>query len=191
MRVAQRAFSIVAAAGLMPGLLCLAGESPASPPTDPGALEVIDQSPGLLIYRVLDRNGRPTVVLTNLDQFGRFLPGRQVDAAAPPGPACEPIEAIQKTSAPDEPRDGTTIVININNPPEPPAAPAPVVVYSVLAVGGAPGTLRYPDHQPFLGYGTGIRSPSWFGGLGLNAGNHFGLKTGKSCELGFDCLFGP
>jgi hypothetical protein len=87
----------------------------------------------------------------------------------------------------------TTIVININNPaplphPEPQVVP---VLYSFATIGGLPGPFRYPDHQYFLGYGPGIRSPSWFGGLGLNAGNGFGLKAGPACEQGFDCLFGP
>ncbi len=84
----------------------------------------------------------------------------------------------------------TTIVININNPAPAPSA-APILAYPVLAFGGLPGPFRYPDHLHFLGYGHGVGSPSLFSGLGLNAGNHFGLKTGTTCENGYDCLFGP
>ncbi|MBI4169669.1 MAG: hypothetical protein HY510_07005 [Acidobacteria bacterium] len=84
---------------------------------------------------------------------------------------------------------GTTIVININNNLPPPAAvPA---VYPILSYGGLPGAFRYPEHQHFLGYGHGTGSPSLFSGLGLNAGNRFGLKTGNPCGRGFDCMFGP
>lgn len=83
----------------------------------------------------------------------------------------------------------TTIVININNNP-PPQTVVPAV-YTILSTGGLPGPFRYPDRQPFLGYGTRINSPSWFGGLGLNAGNGFGLRGGKPCGNGFDCMFGP
>jgi hypothetical protein len=83
----------------------------------------------------------------------------------------------------------TTIVININNNPPPPASvPA---VYPILSFGGLPGAFRYPEHLHFLGYGHGTGSPSLFSGLGLNAGNRFGLKTGNPCGRGFDCMFGP
>ncbi len=92
---------------------------------------------------------------------------------------------------------GTTIIININPPPapEPPAPPEPIVVpvLSTPWVGfsGIAGSFRFPDNHPFLGYSTGIGSPSWFGGLGLNAGNGFGLSTAKPCGRGFDCMFPP
>jgi hypothetical protein len=89
---------------------------------------------------------------------------------------------------------GTTVIININPPASPEKeaviVPAPLV-YPVVALGGLPGPYRYPSHLPFLGYGLDVSSPSWFGGLGLNAGNGFGLKTGAPCERGFDCMFGP
>jgi hypothetical protein len=87
---------------------------------------------------------------------------------------------------------GTTVVININNnPPAPPPAPVPVYYSSAVVVGGIAGAFRYPDRQPFLGYSLDGRSPGFFGGLGLNAGNRFGLKTGNSCGNGYDCLFAP
>jgi hypothetical protein len=82
----------------------------------------------------------------------------------------------------------TTVIININPPP---VAATPSFTYPIVAVGGVTGGFRYPDHLNFLGYGLDISSPSWFGGLGLNAGNNFGLKTGKSCSSGYDCMFGP
>lgn len=89
---------------------------------------------------------------------------------------------------------GTTVVININ-PPSPEKrdtveVPAPLV-YPFVALGGLAGGFRYPEHLYFLGYGLDTSSPSMFGGLGLNAGNRFGLKTGKPCDRGFDCMFGP
>jgi len=86
---------------------------------------------------------------------------------------------------------GTSVVININNNPPPPQ-PAPVpVYYSSVVVGGIAGAFRYPARQPFLGYSLDGRSPGFFGGLGLNAGNRFGLKTGNTCGNGYDCLFAP
>ena len=89
---------------------------------------------------------------------------------------------------------GTTVIININ-PPAPPEKEIVVVpspfTYPVVAYGGLPGGFRYPDHLPFLGYGPGTSSPSWFGGLVLNAGNGFGLKTGRTCGRGYDCMLAP
>jgi hypothetical protein len=89
---------------------------------------------------------------------------------------------------------GTTVIININPPASPEKeaviVPAPLA-YPVVAIGGLAGAYRYPDHLHFLGYGHDTSSPSWFGGLGLNAGNGFGLKSGTPCERGFDCMFGP
>jgi hypothetical protein len=85
----------------------------------------------------------------------------------------------------------TTVIININPPAPPPReVEAPVWSYPVV-VGGLPGPFRYPKHQYFLGYGPNTSSPSMFGGLGLNAGNGFGLKTGVPCDKGYDCMFGP
>jgi hypothetical protein len=89
---------------------------------------------------------------------------------------------------------GTTVVVNVN-PPSRPERDTVVVpggsFYPVLTYGGLVGPYRYPDHLYFLGYGPDTSSPSLFGGLGLNAGNRFGLQTGVSCGRGFDCLFGP
>lgn len=93
---------------------------------------------------------------------------------------------------------GTTIVININPPPTAPPPPpqpaAPLLLVPAIgyaAIGGVPGPIRYPDDPPFLGYGFDTGSPSWFGGLALNAGNNFGLTVGRPCGPGFDCMFGP
>jgi len=89
---------------------------------------------------------------------------------------------------------GTTIVINVNPPPRPERE---VVIVqdgwspTVPTYGGIVGSYRYPDHLYFLGYGPDISSPSLFSGLGLNAGNGYGVKTGASCGRGFDCMFGP
>jgi hypothetical protein len=88
----------------------------------------------------------------------------------------------------------TTVIININSPAAPEREPVVVQApfpYPIVAIGGLAGGFRYPDHLHFLGYGHDTSSPSWFGGLGLNAGNGFGLVTGTSCGHGFDCMFGP
>ena len=89
---------------------------------------------------------------------------------------------------------GTTVIININPQASPEretaVLPAPLA-YPIVAIGGLVGAYRYPDHMHFLGYEPGTSSPSWFGGLGLNAGNGFGLKNGTPCGRGFDCMFGP
>jgi hypothetical protein len=90
----------------------------------------------------------------------------------------------------DDGESGTTVVVNINNNP-PPEQPAVVPVYPAFVVGGIAGPFRYPDRQPFLGYSFDGTSPGFFGGLGLNAGNRFGLRTGNTCGKGYDCLFGP
>jgi hypothetical protein len=82
---------------------------------------------------------------------------------------------------------GTTVIINIH----PPAPPERQTVVVHAAIGGLVGSFRYPDHLHFLGYGHDTSSPSYFGGLGLNASNRFGLKTGVACERGLDCFFGP
>jgi len=89
---------------------------------------------------------------------------------------------------------GTTVIVNVNPPPRPEPDSAAVPggsFYPVLAYGGIVGPYRYPDHLYFLGYGPDTSSPSYFSGLGLNAGNRFGLQTGVSCSRGFDCMFGP
>jgi len=155
---------------------------------------------GLRIYRALDRNGRQVVVLTNLDDQGNRLPSPP-DERVPEAPiATERCQAPARASeepapvgsAPAQERDGggATIVININNAP---LETAPDTVYALptLGYGGLVGPFRYPENHHFLGYGTGISSPSLFGGLGLNPGNRFGLKTGTPCAQGYDCMFGP
>jgi hypothetical protein len=92
---------------------------------------------------------------------------------------------------------GTTIIININPPPAPePPAPTEQVIVPVLSApwvgwGSIVGHYKYPDDHPFLGYSTGVGSPSWLGGLGLNASNGYGLSTAKPCGRGFDCMFPP
>jgi hypothetical protein len=89
---------------------------------------------------------------------------------------------------------GTTVIININ-PPAPPEKDTAVFplpqAYPVVVTGGLAGAYHYPNHLYFLGYGPDISSPSMFGGLGLNAGNGFGLSNGTPCTRGFDCMFGP
>jgi hypothetical protein len=80
---------------------------------------------------------------------------------------------------------GTNIVININNLPPPPApAPPParepvVVAWPVGFPGGIVGPFRYPEHQYFLGYGPGVRSPSSFSALGLRAKDRFILPEAE------------
>jgi hypothetical protein len=126
---------------------------------------------------------------------------------APPPPPPGQVKVVVKQSegaAEVDARDvevtadgsgATTVIININNSPATPeretvVVPAPLA-YPIVAIGGLAGGFRYPDHLHFLGYGHDTSSPSWFGGLGLNAGNGFGLVTGTSCGHGFDCMFGP
>ena len=131
--------------------------------------------------------------------------GDRVSAAAAGAPPGSVQVVVNQGEGPADPapRDvevtgdgssGTTVIININ-PPAPPERETVVVpfpfTYPIVAYGGVAGGFRYPDHLPFLGYGTGISSPSWFGGLGLNAGNGFGLKTGRTCGRGYDCMLGP
>jgi len=131
---------------------------------------------------------------------GKRAPG------TPQGPPPRPVKVVVKQSegaAEVDARDvevtadGTgapTVIININPPAAPEretvVVPAPLA-YPIVAIGGLAGGFRYPDHLHFLGYGHDTSSPSWFGGLGLNAGNGFGLVTATSCGHGFDCMFGP
>src|SRR5713226_10444441 len=170
--------------------------------------DLIYQSTDLRIFRTTDRSGHPTVLVTNLDEEGNRLSGEPPGVPCAAGAPAEASRPATTGDAADshpglrvsvhgpggaEGPDGaggveitgdghgeTTVVININNLPPPPAAPAPQpqVFYPVPAYGGLAGPFRYPDHQYFLGYGPGVSSPSLFSGLGLNAGNRFGLKTG-------------
>lgn len=186
-------------------LMSLAGGS-----STPGALaaepELLFESETLRIYRVVDAGGVARLVLTNLDEEGELLAPDTGEVVAPRSRTAERVEEIAETVVEERPPNpspatraefegsagGTTIIININNPPPAPApATVPVLVAPVFAVGGLRGPFRYPERQPFLGYGTGIGSPALFSGLGLNAGNRYGLKTGKTCDRGFDCLFPP
>lgn len=196
---------------LFPGLLGTAARA-ATP-----AEETIFQSSDLRIYRTVNRDGVPITVLTNVDADGQYFPGRPADAPEqaartlsplPAGPPERPIAPPVKVVVNDgegnsgalspevevssESGGGTTVIINIH-PPEPPRRETVVVpvAYPPVVYGGLVGAYRYPDRQDFLGYSPGISSPSWFGGLGLNAGNHFGLKTGTACDKGYDCMFGP
>lgn len=88
---------------------------------------------------------------------------------------------------------GTTVIVNINpaRPDKPDIVDVPAWSYPIIAFGGLLGGFHYPEHLYFLGYGPGTSSPSMFGGLGLNAGNRFGLKPASPCDKGFDCMFGP
>jgi hypothetical protein len=182
---------------------------------DGGTGEIIFESEDLRIYRTIRANGSAAIVVTNLDADGHRMgdepppwvaPARQVDEpaeAAPPvqvivnqGDGSTPSEAPAEVSMQAGNGDGTTIIINIDATPSapPPQNPAPVVVVPtarLLGVGGVRGPTRYPDHQHFLGYGHDVSSPGFFGGLGLNAGNGYGLSTGTPCGRGFDCMFGP
>ena len=181
----------------------------------PPAEETVFQSSELRIYRTVNRDGTPIVVLTNVDAEGQFFPGRdERSLAAYSPPPAAPLEARERETktpvrvvvnrgdgespaAADEvevatdPGGGTTVIINIHPPaPPPPQTVVVPVAYPPVAYGGLVGPFRYPDRLYFLGYGPGIASPSYFGGLGLNAGNRFGLKTGVACDRGYDCMFG-
>ena len=182
----------------------------AAPPVE----ETLYQSSDLRIYRTVNRDGAPIVVLTNVDAEGQYFPGRDELPSPPSAPLpAAPLAAPERPSAPPvkvvvnqgEGEDstgeaevatdtggGTTVIINIHPPAPPPRETVVVpVAYPPVAYGGLVGPFRYPDHQYFLGYAPGTASPSYFGGLGLNAGNGFGLKTGATCDRGYDCMFGP
>ena len=188
---------MLAAAGLVSSLAAAAAE-----------IEVLFESESLRIYRVLGPDGVARTFLTNLDEKGDpLLPEPAGEAVGGDRARRDDFRAADLQGAPESRRSAapaaephrheepstTTIVININAAP--PAAPAPAVVPVVAApyviFGGLVGGFRYPDRQPFLGYGTGVGSPSMFGGLGLNAANGFGLKRDASCTKGFDCMFPP
>lgn len=202
---------------LLPGALGTAARA-ATP-----AEETIFQSSELRIYRTVNRDGIPIVVLTNVDADGQYFPGRPADAPgqgartlppmssiradspeAPGRPTAPPMRVVvngaevedaapsQVVEVSSETGGGTTVIVNIN-PPQPPPRETIVVpaAYQPVADGVLVGPYRYPDHLYFLGYAPGTSSPSLFGGLGLNAGNHFGLKTGQVCDRGYDCMFGP
>ena len=216
---AQALFSIIT--GLLvlflPGSLFATG--PGDLLADSRHAGTVFQSESLRIYRVVDDRGRQRLVLTNLDNQGNRLSPDDDAAEAPPnrGPV-RPAAAVEMNEdrfddeTATEEREisvaigeekvvrvddgkGTTIVININPPPAPAPAPetiiVPAVITSVIGFGGIAGPYRFPENHPFLGYGTGIRSPAWMGGLGLNAGNRYGLNTGTDCGPGFDCMFPP
>lgn len=187
----------------------------------PPAEETIYQSSDLRIYRTVNRDGAPVVVLTNVDAEGQYFPGRPADSprreerafppyapppaapvAAPERPQPPPVKVVVNRGEGEDPAaeaevasdtgGGTTVIINIHPPAPPPRETAVLpVAYVPVSYGGLVGPFRYPDHQYFLGYAPGTASPSFFGGLGLNAGNGFGLKTGASCDRGYDCMFGP
>jgi len=206
-----------------PVLVLLAGAFGTAAWAADSAEETLFQSSELRIYRTVNRDGMPVVVLTNVDAEGQYFPGRPADVPArgerptPPGPsvpAASP-EAPERPAAPavrvvvngaegdadapshevevtSESTGGTTVIVNIH-PPQPPPRETVVVpaAYQPITGGVLVGPYTYPDHLYFLGYAPGTSSPSYFGGLGLNAGNRFGLKTGQACDRGFDCMFGP
>jgi hypothetical protein len=126
----------------------------------------------------------PTPAAAGSDEPGRVKVVVHGDGAAPPDE--RDVEVTTERTG------DTTVIININPPAPPPreVVEAPVWSYPVV-VSGLPGPFTYPKHQYFLGYGPNTSSPSMFGGLGLNAGNGFGLKTGVPCDKGYDCMFGP
>jgi len=118
-------------------------------------------------------------------------PAAQVQVLVNRGDGADPAAADDVEVRTDG--GATTVIININPPasPERQTVVVPAVAFPTVAYGGIVGPFRYPDHLHFLGYGHGTSSPSYFGGLGLNAGNRFGLTTGVACDRGYDCMFGP
>ncbi len=192
-----------------------------APPASAASEQELFRSADLRIYRAVARDGGATIVLTNLDEKGNRFGGEVVDAsrippavspqaavvnvvasAAPARPAAVPPAPVAAEEPPiaegrDSGTSGTTVVININVAPPAPAESVPFapVAYPVFYQAAAPAAPSgrigdYSNHH-FLGYSLDISSPGWFGGLGLNAGNRFGLKTGSSCGHGYDCMFGP
>lgn len=161
--------------------------------------EVIFQAPDLRIYRILGRHGAETFVLTNMDEEGNLLspggeptpcpePAPEPPTLAPRGEAATPVPAAPAAESGSQP----IVIVNVNLPSSPVLEPNPSTWgYPVVSFGGLPGPYRYPERHHFLGYGPDISSPSLFGGLGLNAGNRFGLSIGTPCGRGFDCMFGP
>lgn len=183
--------------------------------------EELYRSGDLRIVRSVDALGKPIVLLTNIDAGGVRLSGGPDDTACPPESAApEAQAAAAPTEAPpssgvrvivnvsgggsfvegDAPskvqvvgEGGTTVVVNVGTPgPDRGENEAsPQVLYGSYPLVGLPGPFIYPSRQPFLGYGTAGAFPSLFSGLGLNAGNRFGLKTGRTCGSGYDCFFRP
>ncbi len=195
---------------ILPGSVLAA--SPRTP--EQGVGEPVFESASLRIYRVLDSEGRQRLLLTNLDKDGHRLapedeqarsvesPGTRPEFNPPPAEPLSEEREIHVDAGDDnvvrvDDGRGTTIIININPPPapEPPAPPEQIIVPVLSAPwvgwGSIVGRYRYPDNHPFLGYSTGVGSPSWLGGLGLNASNGYGLSTAKPCGRGFDCMFPP
>jgi len=75
----------------------------------------------------------------------------------------------------------TTVVVNINLPLAPSGETTylPAPSYPLVAYGGLPGRFRYPDHLPFLGYGTSNDTPVFFGGLGLSSTERYARAAGR------------
>ena len=204
-------------------LMLLSGAPGTAARAATSAEETLFQSTDLRIYRTVNRNGVPIVVLTNVDAEGRYFPGRPVEdpardgrtipprpsvpapaPVAPERPPAPPVKVVvnggdgeaaadsHDVEVSTESGGGTTVIINIHQPdPAPRETVVIPVAYPSVAYGTLAGPYRYPDHLYFLGYSPGTSSPSYFGGLGLNAGNRFGLKGGAACDQGYDCLFGP
>ena len=170
--------------------------------------EIIYRSGDLRIVRTYNRDGSVRVTLTNLDEDGNRLGAETEEALCPPQtvtseaqetpepgvPAPRPIDLrVHVNSSPSTPPDqgedggdgsydGTgseTIVININTGGAGTELPPyPVTSLPWIPVVGLPGAFRYPDHLPFLGYGTGASSPSLFAGAGHSGATHFSFGTG-------------
>ncbi len=157
--------------------------------------QVVYRSPEVRIVRTLDRHGALMLVLTNLDEEGNRMGGEAEETACPPaGSAPEaPLPEAPPEGQAEPPRDGVTVIVNINNPPAAPpeddAADSPA--YPVFGFPGVVGAFHYPRHLPFLGYSADGSSPSFFRGLGLSPGNRFGLGAGRSCGPGHGCRFRP
>jgi len=174
----------------LPGLVC-----PTSRWAEAAVDEVVYRSPEVRIVRTLDRHGAPMLVLTNLDEEGNRMGGEPEEAACPPaGPAPDaPLPEPPPEGQAEPPREGVTVIVNINTPPVTPpeddAADSPA--YPVFGIPGVVGAFHYPHHLPFLGYSADGSSPSFFRGLGLRAGTRFGPGSGGTCGPGHGCRHRP
>jgi len=138
-------------------------------------------------------DGRRFLVITNLDEDGNVIqdPAEEDLAAVPPASAPEsPRREIspEKAGCAADATPAPLVVVNVQTA-EPAAHSLPL--YPVWT-GSIIGPYRYPDRIGFLGYGSGVASPGWFSGLGLNPGNNYGhRKEDKPNTEGLDAFFGP